>query len=168
MNDILQTYLPTVLASAGTDFKLFADKLGARMSAKLRSEIISALLENNMERYIPHARAGTSDREADVYIQNVPLEIKTAFNARDWRGGEYSKRRGDFLLISWTVTTTNELAWFAVHTLLTEQDWKSSGSQNYYATTVTLDAVLQNGQSTVLIGDIRQARKLKHPVFTAV
>lgn len=168
MNDILRTYLPTVLASAGTDFKLFADKLGARMSAKLRSEIISALLENNMERYIPHARAGTSDREADVYIQNVPLELKTAFNAREWRGGEYSKRRGDFLLVSWTVTPDNELNWFAVHTLLTEQDWKSSVSQNYYATSVTLDAVLQNAQSTVLVGDIRHARKLKHPVFSAV
>ncbi len=168
MKSTLKKYLPVVLDSAGADLKLFADKLGARMSAKLRSEIISALLENSMEKYIPMARAGAGDHEADVYIDGVPLELKTAFNARQWRGGEYSKRRGDFLLISWTATTDNELNWFAVHTRLTEQDWQSSGSKNYYATTVTLDAVLQSKSSSVLVGGVRQAKKLKHPTFTAV
>jgi hypothetical protein len=168
MKTTLKKYLPVVLASAAADFKLFADKLGARMSAKLRSEIISALLENSMEKHIPKARAGAGDHEADVYIRNVPLELKTAFHAREWRGGEYSKRRGDFLLISWTATADNELNWFAVHTLLTEQDWKSSGSKNYYATSVTLDAVLENAQSTVIVGGVRQAKKLRHPTFIAV
>lgn len=167
MQPILQSHLPVVLTATAADFKLFADKLGARMSAKLRSEIISALLEINMERYVPGAVAGKGDHEADVYINGMPLELKTAFNAREWRGGEYSKRHGNFLLVSWKSTEQNDIEWFALHAMLSEQDWKSSTSANYYATSITLDAALQNCNGQVLIGEVRQARKLSHPVYAA-
>lgn len=163
MTNTLMKYLPEVCKATGADFMALHNQIGARMSAKLRSEILSAFLEVNFERYVPGAAAGYGDNEADVYLKGTPLEIKTAFKARQWRGGEYSKRKGDFLLVSWD-WTEHGVVWFAVHSLLTASDWVSSGSANYYATSITLDAALQR-DSTILVGNVRTAKKLTHPVY---
>lgn len=160
--------LQQILDNAGNDFILFREKLGSRMSAKLQSEIISALVENAFAKTIDSARAGNGDHEADVYVDGVPLELKTSRKSREWRGGEYSKRSGDFLLISWVHNeTTNKVEWFVLHTVLEENDWKTSTSKNYYATTISLDEALRKN-SKVLIGDIRKAKKLTHPIYQSI
>lgn len=165
MYDIILPHIRPIVASASKDFALFKDKLGARMSAKLQSEIMSALLENAIAKYVPNARCGAGDHEADVYVDGVPLEIKTAFRARSWRGGEYSKRSGDFLLVSWDMQDTP--SWCVLHATLSADDWQSSGSANYYATSISLDDAMLLG-ARFLIGGARQARVLHHPLYETV
>lgn len=165
MYSTLKKHIRAVLASATADFALFQDKLGGRMGPKLQSEIISALLENAMVKHIPNCRGGAGDHEADVYIRNVPLELKTSRASREWRGGEYSKRSGDFLLVSWNVT--DSLVWNAVHVQLKSSDWKSAQSANYYATTIDLDTALSLG-GKFLIGSARSARVRTHPIYESV
>ena len=160
----LAAYMRPVLREAAKDFQLFQEKLGDRMSSKLQSEIISLLVQKAAERVIPDARCGHGDKEADLYLSGTPVELKTSLRSNTWRGGEYSKRSGDFLLLSWDVTATGLPMWCLVHASLSEDDWRSSGSANYYATTISLDEALRkNGQ--VLVGTVRKARKLTHPVY---
>lgn len=165
MYSTLKKHIRPVLTTATADFALFQDKLGGRMGPKLQSEIISALLENAMVKHIPNCRGGAGDHEADVYIRNVPLELKTSRASREWRGGEFSKRSGDFLLVSWNVT--DSLVWNAIHVQLQSSDWKSAQSANYYATAIDLDTVLSLG-GKVLVGDVRTAKIRKHPIYESV
>lgn len=164
MYDIIQQHIRPVLIASTTDFKLFQQKLGKRMSVKLQSEIMSALIQEQFEQQVPAAQVGAGDHEADVYIAGAPLELKTSYGSREWRGGEYSKRSGDFLLISWKLSDTNIPTWCALHATLNETDWKSSVSKNYYATTISLDEVLRKG-GRVLVGNVRKAKKLQHPMY---
>ena len=168
IDSVINANIGKVLYTAGNDFKLFREKLGSRMSSKLQSEIISATVENAFASVVEGARVGNGDHEADVYINEIPLELKTSRDSREWRGGEFSKRSGDFLLISWSLTKdTNEINWFVIHTLLTESDWKSSGSASYYATSISLDDAL-NKNGRVIVGDVRQAIKLRHPIYESL
>lgn len=162
MHDILTKYIHEVARTTTEDFQFFRNKLGGRMGAKLQSEIISALLENSFIQHVPGARGGVGDNEADIYLNDAPLELKTARRARVWRGGEYSKRSGDFLLVSWDMT--DSLTWCVLHVKLDMHDWKSSGSANYYATTISLDDALARG-GQFLIGGVRHAKKLQHPIY---
>lgn len=162
MFDILLPHIRPIVTTASEDFSFFKGKLGNRMGAKLQSEIMSALLENAIAQYVPNTRFGAGDHEADVYINGVPLEIKTAFRARSWRGGEYSKRSGDFLLVSWDMQDVP--SWCVLHATLSADDWQSSGSANYYATSISLDDALLLG-GKFLIGGARRARVLHHPVY---
>jgi hypothetical protein len=167
VKEIIGKNIHAVLRSAANDFKIFREKLGSRMSAKLQSEIISGLVENAMEQVIPDARVGAGDHEADVYINNIPVELKTSRKSREWRGGEYSKRSGVFLLISWNINNVHDIEWCVVYVKLDETDWQSSKSSSYYATTISLDDAL-NKNGEVLIGNIRKAKTRIHPVYENV
>jgi hypothetical protein len=167
MKTIISENIKNILHNAETDFKIFREKLGSRMSAKLQSEIISGLVENAFEKVIPEARVGNGDREADVYINGVPLELKTSRKSREWRGGEFSKRFGDFLLISWDITPTGNIGWCVAHAILAEEDWQSSKSASYYATTISLDNVLDKG-CNIIVGNTRKAKTRTHPVYEVI
>jgi len=168
VSDLIKNNINEILSTAGNDFVLFQEKLGSRMSAKLQSEIISALVENSFAKVISSARMGNGDREADIYINDIPVELKTSRKSREWRGGEFSKRSGNFLLISWDVSkNTNKVQWFVLHGLLEESDWKTSKSKNYYATTISLDEALQKNGS-VIVGNVRKAKKLTHPIYKEI
>jgi hypothetical protein len=155
--------LRSVLTKAGDDFVSFRGKVGCRLSTKLQSEIISALIENSFASTIG-ARCGTTDAQADLYINDIPLELKTSHHSREWRGGEFSKRSGHFLLISWKLNSDhNKMEWFVLHTILSEEDWRTSKSKNYYATSITIDdALLKSGR--VIIGHTKTAKTRMHPV----
>jgi hypothetical protein len=88
------------------------------------------------------------------------LEIKTAKTTHVWRGGEFSKRESDYLMVSYDDSGT-DLKWFFLHTYLLESDWKSSGSGNYYATTVDLNDILKKDY-TILIGDVVKKKIKTH------
>jgi hypothetical protein len=165
---IIKNNINDILSSAGNDFLLFQEKLVARMSTKLQSEIISALVEISFVKIISTARLGNGDHEADIYINDIPVELKTSRKSRKWRGGEFSKRSGNFLLISWDVSkNTNKVQWFVLHGLLEESDWQTSKSKNYYATTISLDEALQKN-GNVIVGNIRKAKKLTHPIYEEI
>jgi hypothetical protein len=169
MQNILEEYLPDVFADAEQRWDLFMNASNGKLDKKkkLQSELMSIVLEAAFEDTVPNTRSGDGDHEADVYIDGVPLEIKTTHDSRQWRGGEYSKRGGDFLLVTWKLDDNDGLKMWAAHVVLQKEDWTTSGSDNYYATTIDLDTVL-NLDAKVLIGEVAKKIKLTHPVHAKV
>ena len=159
----VETHITRIIQTANAKYEFHRELLD-ELGAKSQSEAISKILELSFRDVVPNARTGRGDHEADVYINEIPLELKTSRASRSWRGGEYSKRSGDFLLISWNVDSDGNIVWFVIHVILEKDDWTSSVSKNYYATTISLDDALLKG-GKVLYGDIRKAKKLTHPVY---
>ena len=89
------------------------------------------------------------------------MEIKTAKTVGVWRGGEYSKRESDYLLVSYD-DSGEDMKWFVFFVNLKKGDWTSSGSNSYYATTIELDQVLGRGE--ILIGSVVKKRVKNHLV----
>tara|TARA_A100001201_G_scaffold135511_1_gene123844 strand:+ start:65 stop:595 length:531 start_codon:yes stop_codon:yes gene_type:complete len=137
-----------------------------KLSTKLKSELLSNLLEAAVEETIKDVYAPTKDSEADVVFtqfDDKPLEIKTTATTDSWRGGEFSKRPGDYLMVGWE-EIGGELRLFMLLTYLTKKDWISSGSDNYYATNINLSKIVENIDYKVLIGDVEKKTKLYHMV----
>ncbi len=74
--------------------------------------------------------------------------------------GEFSKRESDYLMVSYD-DSGYELKWFFLYTYLMESDWKSSGSGNYYATTIDLNNILKKDYH-LLVGDLEKKRIKTH------
>ena len=51
-----------------------------------------------------------------------------------------------------------------VHTFLEESDWNSSGSDNYYATSITLTEILNNAPYEILKGRLNKKIVKTHMV----
>lgn len=137
-----------------------------QLDKKLQSEFISKLIQTAFADIAPNTRQGKGDHEADVYIDGYALELKTIHKLSTWRGGEFSKRAGDYLLISWDMRH-GTLYWFVTHVWLEKDAWKSSGSANYYATTISLDDAMARG-GRILVGHVRKARKHYHPIHASL
>jgi len=137
---------------------------GNPMTKKQLSECISGVIESKMvtvaSRLGINITAPKVDSEPDLIVDSVPLEIKTT-SGKSWRGGEYSKRSSDYLMVVYDIND-NEFSWFALHKYLNEEDWISSTSGNYYATTITLDSMLDGN---ILVGDRKKKRVLWHPIL---
>jgi hypothetical protein len=116
--------------------KLFdvLEELNLDTSEKQKSELISGLVENNVAKFVPNARAPKLDSEPDLYINQQPIEIKTTAGEQ-WRGGKYSKRPGYYVFVSWKMDAQHNADFFMAGTQMEESDWKMSKSKNYYATT---------------------------------
>jgi hypothetical protein len=158
----IQKYLPEVLVEANSRFKIFKSVVDyGSLSTKLKSELISNMLEASFSKVVPNVVSPFSDGEPDLWVKGNALEIKTAKTTHTWRGGEFSKRESDYLLVSYD-DSGDDLKWFFLHTYLMESDWKSSGSDSYYATTIDLNDVLDTKEYSILIGDIVKKRIKKH------
>jgi hypothetical protein len=99
-----------------------------------------------------------------LYIDDKPLELKTSKTTTTWRGGEFSKRDSDYLLIAWD-EENDAFKWFVCWTHLSEADWKSSKSSSYYATTIDIDDVLKLEQTEILMGETVKKRIKNHISF---
>ena len=158
----IKSYLPQVLEEANNRFKIFKSVVDYEsLSTKLKSELISNMLEASFSKVVPDVISPFTDGEPDLYVKGKPLEIKTAKTTHVWRGGEFSKRESDYLLVSYD-DSGDDLKWFFLHTYLMESDWKSSGSDSYYATTIDLNDVLDGKEHTILMGEIVKKRIKKH------
>ena len=77
-------------------FKLFKESMGSgyeKLSTKLKSEILSNLIEAAVEESVNEVSAPTKDHMPDLLMNSKPLEIKTTAGTDSWRGGEFSKRK---------------------------------------------------------------------------
>jgi len=160
--DYVEYLLPEVVEEA--DLRWMNLKMAVdydKLSTKLKSELISNILEASFERVADDIQAPLSDDMADLVVRGENLEIKTAKTTRVWRGGEYSKRESEYVLVSYD-DSGDSLDWFFIYTYLTEDDWKSSKSGNYYATTIDLDYVLDNCPHKILCGTVEKKRILRH------
>lgn len=132
-----------------------------KISTKLKSELISNFLETSFSEVLSEVEAPKSDHLPDLLVKKEPLEIKTAKTTRKWRGGEYSKRESDYLMVSYD-DSDDSMKWFFLYTYLKESDWKSSVSENYYATSIDLDYILDNTDYEILKGGYEKKIKLRH------
>ena len=98
------------------------------------SEDISGLLETAIERNIEGAIAPKVDSEPDIRYNGKPIEIKTSAGT-SWRGGTFSKRPGYYIFVTYTIDANNVPSFYIAGINLKEEDWKSSTSDSYYATT---------------------------------
>ena len=133
-------------------------RCGIDFSTKTKSEIVSQLFESAMfkhytEQNVNIERAGSDSMKPDLYFTdtNTPLEIKTT-KGDYWIGGSYSKREGDFLLVSWEENNKKPI-YFVTHVKLYKSDWADQGSK-FYGTKFTKKDLLKNKTKTILMGDI--------------
>jgi hypothetical protein len=161
MIEILQNYLSDVIDEANKRIKTLKSAVEySTISTKLKSELISNILEASFQSVVSDITAPFSDNEPDLYVKGIPLEIKTAKTTCVWRGGEYSKRESDYLMVSYD-DSGDVMKWFFLYTYLMESDWKSSGSGNYYATTIDLNDILKK-DCYILVGDMEKKRVKTH------
>jgi len=160
--DYVEYLLPKVVEEANIRWRNLKTSVDYdKLSTKLKSELISNILEASFESVGDNIEAPLSDDMADLVVNGENLEIKTAKTTRVWRGGEFSKRESEYVLVSYDDSGEN-LDWFFIYTYLTEDDWKSSGSNSYYATTIDLDHVLDNCPHKILCGTVEKKRILRH------
>lgn len=168
MKDKIKYYLPDVLTE--TNRRLFVLKEVAdwkKFSTKLKSELISNIVETSFSSIVPGVTDPKKDSEPDLYVDGVPLELKTSRTTNSWRGGEFSKRTSDYLLIAWN-EIDDTFQWFVTYTFLTEDNWTSSTSSSYYATIVDLDTVLSLPMTEVLVGSTLKKKVKHHTVYEQV
>lgn len=159
----IQEHLGDVLRDCGERIRLLKTVTAYdSLSTKLKSELISNMLEASFAN-VPDIVAPFSDSEPDLWVDGRALEIKTARTPHTWRGGEYSKRESDYLMVSYD-DSDDGWKWFVLHTYLKESDWKSSGSSSYYATTIDMNHIIENTPYTILVGDTVK-KKVKYHVI---
>lgn len=122
------------------DLKSAYDKHRIVKTKKQLSEDISALFETAMEDVYENVVAPKKDSEPDLYKDGKAIEVKTT-EGESWRGGEYSKRPSQYLLISWDLVY-QDLKFFVANLYLKEEDWKTSKSDKYYATTFSKKEII--------------------------
>ena len=154
----------TVLRNTKRDFEELMriyENFGLVKSKKQLSEDLSGLMETNLERHYG-GTAPKSDKDPDFILEDgTAIEIKCT-STENWRGGTFSKRAGEYVLVTWEINKSNELLMFVCGTYLEESDWAGSGSENYYATSMTkksLYDMVSQDRVTVYLGDISEGNR---------
>lgn len=130
---------------------------------KLNSEIISSLVVSYAEEYFNSigrkVQKDRTDRDPDLFFfeENLPLEVKVTRYQKTlkWQGGQYSKRHGQFVLVSWKLIDNNlyghkGLEFYAITCFLNGNDFTSLG-ENYYGTGFDAKSIA-NKDSIELVG----------------
>ena len=133
---------------------------GISFPTKTKSELVSQLFESALYNYFQEKdinieRAGSDSLKPDILFTDTetPLEIKTT-KGDYWIGGSYSKREGDFLLISWD-DSGKQPNYFVSHVKLNKEDWASQGD-NFYGTKFTKKDLSKKDTTTILMGELAE------------
>jgi len=132
MNIINETVIENLRENTKRLLDVYKD-FGLNKTPKNISEDISGLLETAIERNVDGAIAPKVDSEPDIRYNGAPVEIKTSAGT-NWRGGTFSKRPGYYIFVTYTLDENNVPSFYIAGIDLVEEDWKSSTSENYYAT----------------------------------
>ena len=152
-----------------------------RVKNKLLSEVMSFYTENVAAEYFSKlynsdkVRPAKNDNEPDIIFDKDSIEIKVAKttdnNVVSWRGGEYSKREGTFILIAWNFCNSEKDCFkFAVYKVnLTKQDWIMSNVKNYYATIYNMNLLVANSSHQNIVGSYSiSKRNIAKPVLVPI
>ncbi len=164
--ETIKQHLPDVIEESNKRFQTFKSAIDYdSLSTKLKSELISNMLEAAFKQVVPNTIAPLSDHEPDLYVNDQALEIKTAKTSHTWRSGTFTKRESDYLLVSYD-DSDGDLKWFFIFTNLVKEDWNVSKSDSYYATTIDLDFILDNKENEILKGSTLKKRIKRHLICT--
>ena len=105
-----------------------AKEIGISFSRKQTSEFMSSIVESAFvesgKLHDIKVVAPKVDHEPDLYIDNMPLEIKTKHKVSgEWRGGAFSKRSCEYLFVSYNIIDnylTSGVEWFAIQKYVEE------------------------------------------------
>jgi hypothetical protein len=142
----------------------------AKVSYKMKSELYShnvgeyvADYFNNHPELNVSAKAAVSDRDPDITFTSSKfpgeiyvLEIKVT-RGKSWRGGEYSKRDCDYVMLAWC-DDNNRFNVYAAHVPLVSSDWMPGVQGKYYAPSFPLKYLDRNDRIDI-IGNISGFRK---------
>ena len=138
-------------------------KSGWDISSKMISELASQALELAFKDSKLIVETPKLDKDPDMLLgyDKKPWEIKCT-STDGWRGGEYSKRPGYYILLTYNIIGDN-INIFAARLSMTEEDWitskpkDESKEQKYYATTFGKKELLKyinENKAEILCGDI--------------
>ena len=105
-----------------TEFKKDGIEFSTKQQSELMSEIAQASFLNVLKEKNINSEVKVGVNVADIYIEGVPVEIKTC-GAEKWQGGSFSKRPGLYLLLSWKYLESTKL--FCAMQDMVESDWRS-------------------------------------------
>lgn len=167
--------------SALSKYKGISTKTKSEIISGIVAEELTNVLneKNELEKYF--FRGAASDNEPDIVVEGVSMEIPTVHTKQPWlgvaevkvakatkdtkgnysvtwRGGELSKRDGDYFFVAWDFVD-DSIEWFVCHAFVKKTDWKSSLQNGYYATTITTEQVLDNHLGEVVLGSLSLSAK---------
>jgi len=146
--------------------EVLLDEYDIKFSKKNLSEIIGKIFEKETAEYLDKVTKfqvlnAQKDKDPDLcFISNGEhvkyIEIKVTSTNSNWRGGEFSKRPYDYLLISWGGNFDN---FFVAYTHIENDDWISSISKGYYAPIFKVEKLYNKIDKVIFIGKFRQSGK---------
>jgi len=170
----------TALTNVNTLFKMLSSYKG--ISNKTKSEIVSGIIAEEIckvlnEKYelAYYFRTADSDNDPDIIVEEAMVqlpqrvgvvEVKVSKCSPDtkgnystiWRGGELSKRDGDYLFVSWDYTDDG-IGFFVCHAFVKKEDWQSNLANGYYATSIPCEKVIDKHMTEVIIGSLSVSAK---------
>ena len=156
-------------AMARQDWAHQGERILSRISGKQHSEFFGAYLEAGFADAITEecgyqSRQPKNDREPDLtFVNGHTMEVKTTSTDEHWTGGRFSKRPGDYILVSFA-RDKNEV--FVALAYLTEKDWQAPTSDSYYGTKFTaadLERLIKEGRGKVILGGFRYGPRAGKP-----
>ena len=119
---LVEERIRTLFNKYRTEFKKDGIEFSTKQQSELMSEIAQASFLNVLKEKNINAEVKVGVNVADIYIEGVPVEIKTC-GAEKWQGGSFSKRPGLYLLLSWKYLESTKL--FCALQDMVESDWRS-------------------------------------------
>ena len=119
---LVEERIRTLFNKYRTEFKKDGIEFSTKQQSELMSEIAQASFLNVLKEKNINAEVKVGVNVADIYIEGVPVEIKTC-GAEKWQGGSFSKRPGLYLLLSWKYIESTKL--FCAMQDMVESDWRS-------------------------------------------
>lgn len=119
---LVEERIRTLFNKYRTEFKKDGIEFSTKQQSELMSEIAQASFLNVLKEKNINAEVKVGVNVADIYIEGIPVEIKTC-GAEKWQGGSFSKRPGLYLLLSWKYLESTKL--FCAMQDMVESDWRS-------------------------------------------
>lgn len=119
---LVEERIRTLFNKYRTEFKKDGIEFSTKQQSELMSEIAQASFLNVLKEKNINSEVKVGVNVADIYIEGIPVEIKTC-GAEKWQGGSFSKRPGLYLLLSWKYLESTKL--FCAMQDMVESDWRS-------------------------------------------
>ena len=146
----------------------YREAIGNKSISEILSKIIGQILAvKASEMFGVEVITTNCDNDPDIiFIEDgvkYALEVKTAKCDDNgnviWRGGELSKRDGDYFFVTWNWIDDNcEFDIFVAHTFVKKTNWKPS-RENYYAPTMPIEHLVIQENFMPFIGSMKLSKR---------
>ena len=146
----------------------YREAIGNKSISEILSKIIGQILAlKASEMFGVEVITTNCDNDPDIiFIEDgvkYALEVKTAKCDDNgnviWRGGEFSKRDGDYFFVTWNWIDDNcEFDIFVAHTFVKKTNWKPS-RENYYAPTMPIEHLVIQENFMPFIGSMKLSKR---------